>query len=114
MTDWSTYNQSEMIAISGIRLSESEGRVLIDAPGHALSFREKDIGISLFSLSASFGWSPYLYSPRENSILHNWEGDVFDFWTNSEETFTEMKRILHEFELSETGQNGEQDGETDG
>ena len=101
-TDWSSYQQSEMIAILGLRSSRGDDRMLIDAPGHILTPSDKEIGISLFALSASFAWSSYLYSSRHHSTLHNWEGDIFDFWTDNVSSFSEMKLMLKEFELSET------------
>jgi hypothetical protein len=109
MTDWGLYQQSEMIAIVGIRSSRDEDRMLIDAPGHILPTGEKEIGISLFSLSVSFAWSSYLYSARDHSTLFNWEGEIFDFWTDSEHVVTEMKLILNQFDLTETNK-GEQGG----
>ena len=102
ITDWSLYQQSEMIAVDGIRSSHGEDRTLIDAPGHSLGPNEAEIGISLFSLSASYGWSSYLYASLNHSTLYNWEGDIFDFWTDSEEMLQEMNLILKQFELSET------------
>ena len=79
ITDWGLYQQSEMIAIVGIRSSRGEDRILIDAPGHILPSGEKEIGISIFSLSASFAWSSYLYSPRDHSTLFNCHNCISDF-----------------------------------
>ncbi len=107
MRDWSLYQQSEMIAISGLRSSCGEDRMLIDSPGHTLAPSEKEIGISLFALSTSFAWSSYVYSPHHCSTLYNWEGEIFDFWTDSAEAVSEMKVILKQFDLPETNQ-GEQ------
>ena len=109
MTDWGLYEQSEMIAVLGVRSSRGEDRMLIDAPGHILPIGEKDIGISLFSLSASFEWSSYIYTAQDHSTLFNWEGEIFDFWTDSEHVATEMKLMLNQFDLTETNK-GEQDG----
>jgi hypothetical protein len=110
MTDWELYHESEMIAIVGIRSSRGEDRMLIDVPGHILPSREKEIGVSLFSLSASFAWSSYLYSPRGHSTLFNWEGEIFDFWTDSEQAVSEMRLMLTQFDLTETNKEGEQAG----
>ena len=108
MTDWGLYQQSEMIAIVGIRSSRGEDRMLIDAPGHILPSGEKEIGVSLFSLSTSFAWSSYLYSPRNHSTLFNWEGEIFDFWSDSEQAVSEMRLILNQFDLTETKKQGDQ------
>ena len=98
-----------MIAIDDIRSSREEDRMLIDAPGHILTSGQKEIGISLFSLSVSFAWSSYLYSAQKHSTLFNWEGDVFDFWTDSEQALEEMRLMLNQFDLTETNK-GEQVG----
>lgn len=108
MTDWGLYEQSEMIAIVGIRSSCGEDRILIDSPGHILSSAENEIGIALFGLSVSFSWNSYLYSPQGNSTLFNWEGEVFDFWTDSEQSVSEMRLMLNQFELTEINKEGEQ------
>ena len=104
MTDWSLYQPSEMIAIAGVRFSHGEDRVLIDSPGHIITPSEKEIGICLFALSASFAWSSYIYSPHHRSTLYNWEGAFFDYWTDSAEVVSEVKLILEQFDLSETNQ----------
>ena len=102
MTDWSLYQPSEMIAIMGIRSSCDENRWLIHAPGHLLAPEEAETGIALFSLSASFAWSSYLYCPKNRSTLYNWEGDIFDFWTDCDATMEEMMFLLAQSDLAET------------
>jgi hypothetical protein len=82
--------------------------MLIDSPGHIFIPSENEIGVALFALSASFAWSSYVYSPHHRSTLYNWEGEVFDFWTDSAEVVSEMKLILKQFDLPETNQ-GEKD-----
>ncbi len=102
MTDWGHYQESEMIAVLGIRSTHGDNRMLIDAPGHTLTWGQREIGISLFSLTASFAWTSYLYSAQNRSTLFNWEGEIFDFWTDDEEAIGEMKLVLKDFELAET------------
>ena len=102
MTDWPLYQPSEMMAVTGIRSSQGDDRLLINAPGHCLTPEEMEIGVALFSISASFEWNADLYSPVHRSTLYNWEGEIFDFWTDSETAFTKMKLILERFELPET------------
>lgn len=99
MTDWGLYEQSEMIAVMGIRNSQGESRPLIEAPAHAVTAEACETGIGLFSLAVSFEWSSYLYSPMNRSTLYNWEGDILDFWTDSEEALAEMRRLVEEFGL---------------
>jgi hypothetical protein len=102
MTDWGLFQPSEMISILGIRLAQGDARKLIEAPGHCLGSDESEPGIALFSLSASYAWSSYLYSPIHRSTLYNWEGEIFDYWTDSIEALEEMKLLLTQFDLEET------------
>ncbi len=101
-TDWSLYQESEMIAISSIRARYGEERRLVDASGHALQSGQKELGISLFSLSMSFAWQAYLYSTQDHSTLYNWDGEILDFWSDSLEAFAKMQTLLTEFDLIET------------
>ncbi len=109
MTDWGLYQQSEMIAIVGIRSSRGEYRHLIEAPGHIIPSGSPELGISLFSLTASFAWSSYLYLSQGHTTLYNWQGEIFDFWTDNEQAVSEIRLILKQFDLKETKQ-GEQAG----
>ena len=91
-----------MLAIQEIRALHGERRNLIECPGHLLDAGKAETGIALVSLSASFSWSCYLYSPLANSTLYNWEGEIFDFWTDGDAAFAAMKEILMELSLEET------------
>lgn len=102
VTDWGLYQPSEMIAIAGIRSSMNEQRPLIEAPGHCLTPEESEMGVALFRLTTSFAWSSYLYCPTDRSSLYNWEGEIFDFWTDSIAALEELKLLLKQFELEET------------
>lgn len=76
--------------------------MLIEAPSHEIGSEEAEVGISLFSLSSSFEWSAYLYAPVHGSTLYNWEGELFDFYTNSQETLERMRQIVEKFGLAVT------------
>ena len=102
IVDWSPYEASEMLTIAALRATSGESRPLIVCPGHLLSEEEREFGIALFGLAASYLWKAYLYSPSSRSTLYNWEGEIFDFWTDSTEVVTEMQEMLKEFCLSET------------
>ena len=102
ITDWGLYTASEMIPLMGIRALHSETRTLIDAPGHLLETHESETVISLMTLTTFFAWSSYWYSPSGHSILYNWEGDIFDFWTDDAAKMEMMKRLLVDFDLRET------------
>ncbi len=103
VTDWSLYTESDMISVKAIRnYATEEPRPLVDAPGHIICFSDMEIGVSLFGLAGTFEWSAYVYSERNNSILFNWEGEIFDFWTDCKEVHNKLEAILLRFSLSET------------
>jgi hypothetical protein len=97
--DWAHYTPSQLIAVQGIRALAGESRLLIDSPGHLIGPDEADTAISLSSLCAAFGWSAYTYSSLARTTLYNWEGEIFDFWTDCAELYAEMKSIVAEFSL---------------
>ena len=102
ITDWVFYTPSEMLVIDAVRGSHNESRRLIDAPGHLVDQSESDLGIALFSLSASYAWKSYLYSPHLRTTLYNWDGEIFDFWTNGNQEYLAMKSLLSQFSFTET------------
>jgi hypothetical protein len=102
ITDWSTYDEADMHKIMRMRSMYNENRWLIDAPGHLMTNDECEVSVTLFSLTACFGWSSYLYCSNHRSTLLNWEGDIFDFWTDSGAMMTQMNRLLMMFQLKLT------------
>lgn len=109
IVDWSHYTPSDMIAVAGIRSSHTENRSLIEAPGHLIEPEEAEVGVSLFALSASFEWTAYLCTSQDRTTLLNWEGELFDFWTDSQEAFLNMRKLLADFQLAETYQSEQAD-----
>lgn len=101
-TDWGLYQESQMVAIAGIRAGAGELRALREAPGHVLPATSGEAGVALFSLATAFAWSGYLYCPLDRTVLFNWEGESFDFWTDSDRRREETKLLVKEFELEET------------
>jgi hypothetical protein len=102
LTDWGLYQESQMVAMAGIRAGAGEYRALREAPGHVLPASSGEAGVALFSLATSFAWSCYLYCPLERTILYNWEGELLDFWTDSNLKHEELKTILKQFGIEET------------
>lgn len=101
-TDWGLYQESQMIAVAGIRVGAGEPRALREAPGQVLPVGSGEVGVALFSLATAFAWSCYLYCPLERTILYNWEGELLDFWTDSNLKHEELKTILKQFGIEET------------
>jgi hypothetical protein len=102
ITDWAFYTPSEMLVIDAIRRCHSESRHLIDASGHLVEPSESDLGIALFCVTAAFAWKSYLYSPQLRTTLYNWDGEIFDFWTNGTQEYRTMKSLVSRFALAET------------
>ena len=101
-TDWALYEQHEMELIVAARLASGDARPLIESSGHFLNANEKNMGTAYFSLATAYGWSSYLYLPGSKTTLFNWEGDIFDFWTDSEKTLEEMRNLVTTYELKYT------------
>ena len=56
----------------------------------------------MFSLTVAFQWEAYLHIPMSKTILLNWEGDIFDLWTDDRSVFASVSDMLRTFCLSET------------
>lgn len=87
------------------RLRPAGAPSLLEAPGHLFSRDEVGDMISMFSLSVALEWKAYLHVPKMRSILHNWEGEIFDFWSGTEAVFEAVSSLLVGFKLDETGSN---------
>ncbi len=105
--DWDHYTESQMIAIDAIRAQDGEKRKLIEAPGRILSEGEEEIGALLLSLTSSFGWTSYLHCPGRKVSLLNWEGEIYDFWTESSETMSKMSDLIDRFNLKKTNEQNQ-------
>jgi hypothetical protein len=103
VTDWPLYSPYEMKLIDLARLAHGEKRRLIDASGHLFPLDEKDDLVSLFSLTVAYYWSAYLYLPSAKTTLHNWEGEIFDFWTDDSQKYTTLLELQKSFRLNRTG-----------
>ena len=100
--DWDHYTESQMIAIDAIRAQDGEKRKLIEAPGRILSEGEEELGALLLSLTSSFGWTSYLHHPERKISLLNWEGEIYDFWTESAESMSKISDLIDRFNLKKT------------
>ena len=103
VTDWPLYRPYEMKLIDLIRMAHGEKRSLIDAPGHLFSLNEKNDLISFFGLSVAYYWSAYLYPPSAKVTLFNWEGEIFDYWTDDSENYETLLSLQKSFRLKKTG-----------
>jgi len=98
-TDWALYAPHEMELIAAARLGAEETRPLIEASGQLFTSKERNLAAAYFSLAVAYGWSSYLYLPSHKTTLFNWEGDIIDFWSDSEKDFIEMRNLISTYNL---------------
>lgn len=99
ITDWPTYQQSEMLVINAIRRNSNESRGLIDVPGHLIPECERELAIAVFSHATMFEWNAYMYLPNDIGTIYIWEGELFDFWSNDSATYHRVARLVDDFAL---------------
>jgi hypothetical protein len=92
-----------MRLIDLVRTTHGERRPLIDAAGHLFPTDEKDDLVGLFSLTVAYYWSAYLYFPSSKTTLFNWEGEIFDFWTDDPNCYAKLLELQKSFHLKKTG-----------
>jgi hypothetical protein len=46
------------------------------------------------------------------TTLYNWDGEIFDFWTNGNQEYLAMKSLLSQFSFTETTEAEAADGKT--
>jgi hypothetical protein len=100
--DWPFYQPYEMRLVDHVRSAFGEKRNLIDAPGHLFTAEEGDDLIGLFSLGVAFEWTSYLYFAKNKATVLNWEGVIFDFWTEDERSLDDLLKLMGDFKLEKT------------
>ena len=99
VTDWPTYEPSEMAVVDSLRKASGESRRLIDAAGHLFSADESELAIALFGHTGNFEWNAYLYRPNDFATLYNWEGELHDFWSADADTYAALTNLVDDFDL---------------
>ena len=69
--------------------------------GESIDERRVLSGCVIFALTTCFKWKCYAYGTQARMTLYNWEGEIFDFWTNSETKKEQFRSIMQEFKLEE-------------
>lgn len=100
VTDWPTYEPAEMVVVDALRHNWNERRKLIDAPGHLFPAEESELAIALFGHCGNYEWNAYLYLPNDSATLYNWEGELYDFWSNDDTMHSDLERLATEFGLA--------------
>jgi hypothetical protein len=93
--------ESQRFVHETIRRSTGEQRSVGDAPGYRADDNESEKLVALFSLMSCFGWKCYLYADRDQVVLYNWEGEIFDFWTSSKAKHGAFMEMVKTFGLKE-------------
>ena len=85
-----------------LRFPVGEPKTIVEAPAHLFSTDELDDLVPMFGLTVAWQWEAYLHMPHTRTVLLNWEGEVFDFWTDDRSVFAGVSEMLKTFGLSET------------
>jgi hypothetical protein len=85
-----------------LRFPAGETKSILEAPAHLFSAHEFTDVIPMFSLTVGWQWQAYLHMPRSRSVLFNWEGELFDLWTDDRAVLTGVRELLERFGLRET------------
>lgn len=85
-----------------LRFPVGESKTIYEAPAHLFAVEELQDLIPMFSLTVAWQWEAYLHMAHTRTILLNWEGDIFDMWTDDHSVFMGVSEMLKTFGLSET------------
>jgi hypothetical protein len=70
-----------------------------DGSGCVLHSDEFGAATGLFSLTSCLHWQAYLYGARDQIVLFNWEGAIWDTWTSSASKAQEILKLVEEYEF---------------
>jgi len=96
---WELFDGSTEFTLDSWWKSAAETRQLEEVPGCVMSFKDRDQAIALFSITTCFRWQTYIYSSHHQTILFNWEGDVYDAWTTSARKMKGIQKLIKLFKL---------------
>jgi hypothetical protein len=97
----SPYDYEERL-FNRLRFPEGQPTSIVETPVHLFASEELRDLIPIFSLTVGWQWQAYLHMPASRSILLNWEGEIFDFWTDEQSVFSGVAGMLETFGLRET------------
>jgi hypothetical protein len=95
---------------TALRREFGEERSIEDAPGFLAQRSEMWHAVALFSLCCCFEWKGYVYGIQNQMTLYNWEGEILDFWTDSEIKRDQFREIMRNFKLEEVEDEPEVEG----
>ncbi len=97
ITDWPAYKPDEMAVANALRRQCNETRNLIDAAGHLFAPNESELAIAMFGHTGNYEWNAYLYTPNDMATLYNWEGELYDCWTNDPAMHLAVETLVDNF-----------------
>jgi hypothetical protein len=100
-TDWEPTEDCRDFIINAIRHEIGETRPIEQAPGFLVTPAEREKAVAIVAVTTCFKWKSYLYGSNNQMVLYNWEGEIFDFWTNSEAKNKEFRNLMQSFELAD-------------
>lgn len=100
-TDWEPTQDCRDFVFQALRHEIGENRPVADAPGFLATPAERQRAVALFAVMTCFKWKCYAYGSHDQITLYNWEGDIFDFWTDSEAKRDLFREIMGNFKLEE-------------
>lgn len=89
--------------IFAIRRQHGDSRFFSDAPSHRFDATESKVAVELAATAAFGSLSTYVYSAPDRSTLYLWEGDIFDFWTDSREVYEFLLVLIQRSGLKQMG-----------
>lgn len=102
VTDMVTPYDYEEQLFDRIRFCGAASAPAADSYAHLFAADEIRDSIPMFSLTVGWQWSTYLHMPHTRTVVLNWEGTIFDLWTDDPQVFSDMPQMLQNFELSTT------------
>ena len=97
----SPYEYEERL-FNRLRFPLGEPKSIMEAPAHLFAANQLADLIPIFSLTVGWQWEAYLHMARSRTVLLNWEGEIFDFWTDDDPVFSGLVGMLKTFGLNET------------
>lgn len=84
-----------------LRFPGRQPEEIMESPAHLFDTEELRDVIPMFSLTVGWGWESYLHIPASRTVLLNWEGEIFDFWTDEQSVFSGISDMLKTFGLKQ-------------
>jgi hypothetical protein len=99
ITVWDVWCDSRGYIIKSLLPTFDEACAYRQMGSFLFNSAERPKAIAIFSLTSCFMWKSYIYGEFDQSVLYNWEGEIFDFWTTSAIKFKQVDKLFKQFNL---------------